>query len=798
MCRSRGPSSVVVLTLAVGIASATIIASTIDRVVHALPIRDTDRLVYVASTDPRPGQAQSGMSDGVALTGTSVPDLTDWAARSRLIEQFAAYRYDTATMTALDPAPGRVSIVRATTTLLTQWGVTPQLGRGFRDDDGSVGAARVALLGHRFWEQRFGSDAGAIGRVVRLNGIDHTIVGVLPASAEGGIFGYKEFWVPQPLDAQRAARDERRLFVTGRMKPGASMEQAQAELSAIAKQLAAEYPATNSNTDVRVRRPIEMLGGEMPFMLMLLGLIATLVIAMACANVSNVVLAQVSARQHELSIRTALGATRLDHVTHIMADGIVLSALAGTLGLLLGGWGLAALKWLAGPEALVFAEATVSWRVMVAAVITSFVVPFAIALLPAIQSWHPAATPLKDGGRTTGRGHRLRRALVAVQIAVAVVLLVQVAFVARAAWDFSRYVLGYDPRQLLTFRTDLSTDRYRDPERVAQFYRRLLTRIDTLPGVATVAAVNRLPVAERELGVKIKVDGAAPVAPDALPMASLSTVSGKYFDTLRIALVGGRRFVETDYTGGQPVALVSARAAQRLWPGRDPIGSRATIVNAGDADLSVVVVGIVANVLSTYADPEPMPQVYIPFTSRPSRSMSFAVRAERGDPWQLLPSIRAQAAALEPDEPLFDALTMEQVLHNDLASTYAFAGMLSAIAMVTLALAVVGIYGVVSYMVVQRTREIGVRVAVGATPPAVQRMLLRDSARPVMVGGVLGAPLAFGLAYAMARAFSFVDIGDPTNYLGVALAIALATLIGSGVPARRAARIDPLRALRSE
>ena len=798
LARNRGPAFVITLTLAVAIAAATIIASTLDRLSHALPIREWDRLVYVASTDPRPSQAQSGMSGGLALTGTSVPDLVDWSARTTTIDAFGAYRYDTATMTGIDPTPSRASIVRVTVNLLEQWGIVPVLGRGFRSADGDAGAAPVALLGHRFWQQRFASNAQAVGQTVFLDGVSYAIVGVVPASAEGGIFGYKEFWVPQPLDAERAARDVRRLFVTARMKPGVSMVQAQADLAGIAEHLKVEHPATNAQTGIIVRPTIEMLGGELPVMETLLGLIAALVIAMACANVSNVILAQVSSRQRELSLRRALGASRLDQIAQVLGEAFIVSALASLAGVVLGAWGLAALKWLAGPEALVFAEATVNWRVLLAAAATAFVVPFGFALLPAIQSSRADASLVMSGARTTGQGQRIRRALVAGQVAVAVVLLVQVALLARTAWNLKQAALGFDPRQLLTLHVDLSSARYGDPERRVQFSRDLLARIESLPGVTSAAAVSRLPIADRDVTVKMKVEGEPPVAAEALPSASLAIVSREYLDVLRVAQLRGRRFADADFGGGQPVALVSERAAQLLWHDRNPIGRRVTLVSPGEPDLPVVVVGIVANIRNTYVEPQPVPQVYIPLTARPSRAMAIVVRTDRGDPSQVLPAIRAQAAALDPSEPIFDALSMEQVLFNDLASTYALAGMLTAIAVITLCLAAVGIYGVVSFMVVQRTREIGVRVAVGASPSAVERLILGQSARPVLGGAVLGAPAALALVYAMTGVFTSVDVRDPTNYLGVACAIALVTLVASSVPARRAARLDPLTALRAE
>jgi predicted permease len=358
---------------------------------------------------------------------------------------------------------------------------------------------------------------------------------------------------------------------------------------------------------------------------------------------------------------------------------------------------------------------------------------------------------------------------------------------------------GFDPRGVLTFRVDLPQTRYSDSERVMQFYRALLARIDGLPGVVSTGTINRLPVADRELSARIKVDGAPPVDEDALPFTALATVSRGYFDTLRVPVRRGRGFSDSDFASDVSiVAVVSEDAARIFWQGRDPIGTRMTIVASDMPATQLQVVGIVANVRRSDIDQRTMPQVYVPSTLRPDRTMAVVVRTDGVDPLQSLNAIRAQAAVLAPTDPIFDVATMEQVLFNDMASMYTLAGLLGAIAVVALCLAGVGIYGVVSYMVTQRTREIGVRMALGARPGAVLRMMLHQAAQPVAGGGLLGVPGALVLVYAMSGAFTVVDVSDPTNYIGVAVAIALVALIASCVPARRAARTDPLLALRQD
>ena len=798
LIKSPGPSLVVTVTLAIAIGATTIIASTIDGVWHAIPAADTDRLVFVASTDPRPSQAQSGMSGNVAMTGTSMPDLVDWTAQSTTIEQFGAFRYGTATLTGRG-APARVSLVRTTAQMFSLWGVFPSLGRVFRADDGTVGAEPVVLLSHRYWQDAFASDPSVIDRSVLLDGVAHSIVGVMPPSIRTGIFVDTDLFVALPLDAARNARDERRLFVTARLAPGVTRAQAEADLSGIANRLKTQYPNSNADTGVVVRPLIEQLGGQIRTLLILLALIAALVAAMACANVSNVVLAQAIGRQHELSVRTALGARRRDHLTQLGAESLLLSLTAGMTGLVLGGWGLALLKWLAGPQARLFGDAALNWRIVAVGIATAFVLPLGFAFIPALQSWRPNPADLKDGARAIGGGsaHRVRRVLVAVQVGLAVVLLVQISLFARTAWNFRTMESGFTPHGVLTFRMDLPAAKY-TRERTSQFYRELLTRIDALPGIVSSATINRLPVADRELSARIRTDDAAPVQEDALPFIALATVSPRYLETMRIPLVRGRGLGDDDFVRSAPVALVSEEAARLFWPGRDPIGTQATIVASDMPATPLQVVGVVANVRRSDADQRTMPQVYVPSALLPERAMAIVVRTESSDPTLSVSAIRAQAAALEPDEPIFDAASMEQVLFNDQASLYSLSGLLGAIAFVALCLAGVGIYGVVSFMVTQRVREIGLRMALGARPGTVLRMVIQQAARPVAGGGLLGVPAAVGLVYAMSGVFSLIDVRDPANYIAVVLMISLVAAIASYLPARRAARIDPLVALRND
>ena len=795
---SPGPSFVIVLTLAVAIAASVIIYCTIDVVWHAIPAADTERLVFIASTDPRLGEAQAGVSDGVAWTGVSSPDLADWVAATSSFEAFAGFRFGTATLAGLE-APLRVSTVRATANLLSMWGVTPAMGRGFHDEEGRPGGAAVVLLTDRFWKGELDSDPAAVGRTVLVDDVAHTVVGVLRPETGTGVFRDADVMVPFVLDSVRDARDDRRLFTVARLKPGVSRERAFAELDTVVRRLRADHPRTNGQIGVVVRPAIDMLGGNVRALLLLLVLIAVLVIAMTCANLSNVFLAQATARGRELSVRSALGASRLHHVGRFMLESLILSLAAGVAGLLLALGGVAAIRWFAGANTYGFSDLAVNGRVLALAAMTACVVPLGFALVPALQASHPDPQVLKDGLRSAGTpGRRLRRVLVAVQVALAIVVMIQVAVFARTAWALSHVEKGFDPEGVLTFRIELPQASYPDDARTAQFYRDLLARLRAIPGVASTAGIDRLPVADREFTIRPVIDGAPALSPEERPFAALATVSEDYLTTLRIPLLRGRGFTAADLADGSPVAIVSEEAARRLWGGRDPLGRQLAVNTPPFPGSPLTVVGITGNVRNSDVDRGSIAQIYVPLSWHPQRAMAVVVRAERAEPASLTAAIRTRVAGIDPDLPIYAVASMDQIVFDDLAGGTTLAVILAVIGIVALCVAAAGIYGVVSYSVNQRRREIGIRMALGARPAAVRRLVLRQGALPVAGGAVVGFAAAIALAYTTAASVQEIDPGDPLGYLIVAGALGAVALLATGIPARRAALLDPAVTLRAE
>ena len=592
--RTPGASILVVVTLGVAIAVATLIASTVDMVWHFIPAVRTERLVFVASTDPRPEQSQAGVSDGLARTGVSVPDLADWSERATTVEAFGAFTFQSATLTGLD-VPSRISTLEATGNLLDLWGITPQMGRTFAADESTPGHERVVVVSHGFWQRQLSGARDAVGKTLSIDGNPHAIVGVLPSTVGSGIFRTIDAVTPIVLDRERHPRNERRLFVTAVLKPGVQIERAEADLTAIARQLQSEHPLTNARTGVVVRPLLELLGGNISAVVMLLALIAGIVVCIACANVSSIILARAATRRRELAVRSALGAGRLHQIRQNMIESLITSSVAGAVGLVLAWWGIVAIRF-ANPDLDGFAELALNGRVLAVGIALSIAAPLGFGLLPALRMSRPDMDELRQGNRgaESTKGRRLRESLVVAQVALALILMTQVGLIGRTTWKLHHLDKGFDPAQMLTLRMNLAETDYRDLAVAHNFYTRAIERILALPGVVSAGTSSAVPFADREASVYFSIQGTPSPPPESKPQAARAAISADYLKTMRIPIVRGRGFVRADFVNAPPVALVSREAARRYWPGEDPIGRRL----AFDDDRSVwfEVVGVVGNV----------------------------------------------------------------------------------------------------------------------------------------------------------------------------------------------------------
>jgi putative ABC transport system permease protein len=797
LTRQPGATAVVVLTIAVAIAATTVIYSAIDLVWTFIPIRNTDRLAYITSTDTRVLQADDTNQSVVLRSRVSMPDFADWSARSSSFEQLTAFEMGSVTLTGAD-IPLRLSSVNVTWNLIDVWGYTPVLGRPFRAEDAHAGATPVALLTSGFWQRQYSSRPTVLGTTVLLDGVAHTIVGVLPSAASGGVLRDSDVFLPLGVDALRGERGRRSLLVTGRLKPNVTRAQAHTEIEGIARQLRDEHPDTNRAIGASVLPIIEASGFNVRILLSILALIALLVLVVACANVSGVIVAQSIGRRHELAVRAALGASRFDRVRQLMIESTLASALACIIGLMLAAWGISALRWLGG-NSFGLAGISLNWRAVFVGVAAAFVAPLGFGLLPALRASAPDPEELRDGARgVTRRGRRIRNWMVALQAGAAMILMVQIGLLVRTTWALSEIAPGFDPARVLTFRVALPESQYGDAAAVGRFREQLLTQLGALPGVASVGAIDYLPVADSEPLARLTVEGAPPVPLDSRPTLARTAIAGDYLEAMRIPLRQGRTFTRSEMNDGAPVAVVSEEAARRFWPGRNPLGARLALDAKAGAEGWLEIVGVVGNARSADVDQGPLPQVFVPASTRPGGQMAVVIKSAGPDALQLVPAVRAEVARIDRNQPIHDVALMTQVLFDDLAGTYVLAALLTAVGVIALCVAAAGVYGLVSSSVAQRGREIGVRMALGARPGVVVRMVLASGARPVAAGALVGLIAAVVLAVGIGMSIPGVDARDPANYAAVALTIAAVAFLASYLPARRAARIDPLLALRQE
>ena len=798
LTKRPGPTIVVIMTLGVAVAAATVIYGVVDVVWHLLPAVNQDRLVYVATTDTRIMQSESGSRSVTLRTPASIPDLTDWSARSTTFEQLAGVRIGSASLTGVE-VPLRVTTIGVTANLPDLWGFTPALGRSFRAEDGGAGSPPVAMLSRTFWVQQFSASPAVLGRTIRLNEEAYTIVGVLPHEAGTGFFKDADVFTPLVLDTLRSARDQRDVVVTGRLKPGITRGQADADLQTIARQLGSEYPNTNRNIGAAVLPLVEASGFNVRVLLTILGLIGLLIVVVACANVASVVVAQSLARRHELAVHAALGATRADRIRRVVVESLIVSSAAAVVGLLVAAWGMAGLRWL-GSTAFAFADIEMNGRVLAACVLIAGATPVGFGLLPALRMAPPDPQELRDSVRAAGatrRGRRLRNVIIGLQAAAAMILMVQIGLFLRTVWKLSDVAPGFDSAQVVTFHVSLPGSRYAQPQSIDRFIAGLLDRVRALPGVASAGVIDRLPVADDEQMARLTVEGDAPKPIETRPLVARTAIAGDLLTALRIPLKRGRAITAEEMTDAAPVAMVNEETARRFWPGRDPIGTRLAL-DAKGSETWLEVVGVVGNLRNSDVDQGPLPQVFLSTTRERAADFAVVVKSMGTAPLQLVPAIRAQVAALDPNQPIHDVAAMTQVLYDDLASTYVLSAILSTIGFVALIMSAAGIYGLVSYSVAQRRREIGVRMALGARPDMIVRMIVAHATRPVALGSLIGLVAAALIALIFAAAVPEIESRDPISYAGVILLIVVSALLASLIPARRASSINPVDALRAE
>ena len=783
--RNVGFTTAAVLTMALGIGATSAIFSVVNGVLlRPLPYEAPERLVMIWGTYPDFGR-----------TATSLPDFLDWRAQSRTLEQMAARHGTTFNLTGAGE-PEQLAGERVTANFFPTLGVAPAIGRNFTPDEEEPGRGGVAILDHGYWQRRFGGDPAVVGRTLTLNGRPHTVVGIAPPGFR--FWEDADVYAPIVRDTTANRRSEF-LTVFGRLVPGATVEQASAEMKTVLARLAELYPASNESLRSEVIGMHEdVVGTVRPALLVFMGAVG-LVLLIACANVANLLLARAAAREREMALRAAIGAGRGRLVRQLLTESVVIALLGGAIGLLLAYWSLDLLR-AANVELLPrLEEVAIDGTAVIFALLVSAATGLLFGLAPAARLSHAALQgALKEGGRGASGGAvaRFRSALVLGEVAVALVLLVGAGLLLRSFDKLNRVELGFQPQGVLTYNVALPPARYEQPAQLPPVYDRLLERTRAIPGVAAVSVSNGLPMGGAGYA-SFTVEGRAPL-PDSNEDLQPFRVSTEHFRVLGIPLKSGRLFTDGDVEGAPRVAVVNEEMVRRYFDGRDPLGRRVTFGNPADTAAQWwTVVGVVGDVAQEGVTARPYAQLYRPIAQAPARSLTVAIRAT-GNPMAVAGPARAALKAVDAELPLSGLRTMEDRIAADLARPRVSMLLLAGFAVVALVLAAIGIYGVIAFAVSQRTREIGIRMALGATTGDVQQLVVRQGMTPVLVGVVVGIGGALLLTRFMSSLLYGVGATDPATYAGVALFLASVALAASWLPARRATRVQPVEALRQD
>ena len=791
--KNPGFTLIAVVTLSLGIGANTAIFTVVNAaLLRGLPYRSPERLVHLFETTPQKAYAQREFS---------YPDYQDYQ-RSQAFEGLAAYSGGGGILTGRGE-PQRVFAPAASANFFSVLGVEPFLGRTFREGEDKPGAERVTVLTYGMWRRMFGGDPGIIGQTLTVSNNQYTVVGVAPPSFQFAL-RQADLWLPyQPTPNQLSRRFMHGTNLIGRLRPGVSLEQAHAETSAITQRIAEEYKESHAGTNLLLTPLQEQVTGSVkPVLLALLAAVG-FVLLMVCANVASLLLARSLTRQKEIALRAALGATRGRVIRQLLTEAALLSSLGGLGGLIVAQLGLDALVAALPQNQLAampfFETLRLDPGILLFALALALLTGLVFGLAPALQASRlDLQAALKEGGRTSGGGarQRLRSAMVGVEIALAVVLLVGAGLMMKSLLRLMQANLGFDPTNVLTMTVVLPTSKYTDPNRMVAYYQQLQERIAALPGVAGAGAVSQLPLQPGNT-TRFIVEGEPTPPPGQEIEANIRVASASYFQALGIPLAQGRNFAESDKAGATQVVVINQSLAEKLFGGRSAAGRR--LLFPSFPNQTVEIVGVVGDVKTTGLDQAARPVLYYPFTQNASIATNLVARTKT-DAAALANAARNECRALEPDVAIFNVQTMETLIAQTPAAFMrrAPAWLIGIFAGVALLLAALGVYGVVSYSVSQQTREIGVRLALGAQAADILKLVLRQGLSLAGAGVASGTVAALALTRWLGSLLYEVSAYDPSTYALVIVALTLVALLACYIPARRATKVDPLLSIRHE
>ncbi|HZE56228.1 MAG TPA: ABC transporter permease [Chthoniobacterales bacterium] len=784
--KKPGFTATAVIALALGIGANTAIFSVINAVLlRSLAYRDPGSIVMVWERSLRGGRAQNSVSPANFL---------DWKKQCSSFAEIAA-SWDTRLNLTSGGEPEEIQIQKVSADFFPVLGVQPELGRAFVRAEETPGTEPVVILGHDLWQRRFAGNRAIIGQTVTMSGRNCTVIGVMPAGFYFLNIQIKA-WLPLQLDPTTEWRKSGRFLRSmARLKPGVTLQQAQAELDGIGKQLEIAYPDYNKGWGVNLVPMHEQIVGDIrPVLLVLLAAVA-FVLLIACANVANLLLSRAASRRKELALRAALGADRMRLIRQMLTESMVLAMMGGVLGVLLAYWGIQLLVAFAPDNIPRLHEITIDPRVLAFTFGISLLTGLVFGLVPALQSSRPDLNDaLKEGARGSSSGNRVVRNLfVVVEMALALVLLIGAGLMLRSFSQLHQVKTGFETENVLTMRVQLPNAKYGQPQQRADFFKRAEERLAALPGVKSVGAISYLPLTGLASSTSFNL-ATKPLPPSESPGTEVRPITPGYFTAMGIPLLKGRAFDERDGATSR-VLIINETLARKFFPGQDPIGQQ--LIVSWEPQVADEIIGVVGDIKETALEQEPNPAIYWPHPREPYPFMNFVIRAAI-DPTTLSAAAAREIHALDPDQPVADVRTLDQVVAKSIARPRFNALLLAIFAGVALVLASVGIYGVMNYSATQRTQEIGIRMALGAKPGDILRLVVGHGMKLTAAGIVIGVIASLALTRVMSNLLFGVTATDLPTFVGVSAVLTAVALLANYIPARRATRVNPVVALRYE
>ena len=807
LLKNPGISIIVIIALALGIGANSAIFSVVNAVLlRPLPYEESDRLVFL--------NEQSPVLDEMSI---SYPNFTDWRSMTQTFEKIGVCNRGSYNLTGYGEAE-RITTGQCSADLFAVLRVNALHGRVFTNDEDKPGGTAVVVLSYPLWQRRFGGQTSIVNQSLTLNGKSYQVIGIMPES-----YAYPsraEMWVPVGQLADQASWKERGnhpgLYGVGRLKPGVTFQQAEADMNTIGANLDKQYPDSNSGTRPRLRPMLEVFVGDARRALWVIFGAVGFVLLIACANIANLLLARATARKKEMAIRTAVGASRWRLARQLLTESVLLSLIGGSIGLALAHWGVDLILYMS-PNAIPRSrEIGLDWTVMGFTAGLSILTGLIFGLLPALQAGDvDVHETLKESGRGTSGRHWLRSSLVIGEVATTLVLLIAAGLMIRSFYLLLKVNPGFSHEQLTTFSLALPEKKYSTEEMTAGFYERLLENIRALPGVESVAAASGLPLGNNGWQQGFRIDGRPDPPPDQIPLMETCLVTPDYFKAMNIPVLRGRAFTDSDdraHLAGQDLSkldedqrfikglnkvIIDEEFAKRYWPNEDPIGKRLKF-GSPEQPRAVEIIGVVGRVkMESLNQNSDRVQAYYPYPQVPANSMTVIIKGA-SDPNQLINSVRGALKEIDPDQPMYAVRTMDEIRAESVQNERLNLTLLTLFAGIALVLAIVGIYGVMSYSVTQRTHEIGIRMAIGARPRDVFTMILGHGMKLALIGVGIGLVGAFALTRLMASMLFGVEPADATTYGVIAALLIGVSLLACYLPGRRATKVEPTISLRYE